>query len=257
MTLAQHTFYMTIRHVRELLRQPWWIAVTLVQPVIWLLLYGALFKNVVQIPGFHGGSYIEFLAPGVVVMTALFASGWGGMPLIDDIERGVTDRFLVSPVKRTALISGRLVHSSLTIAIQSIIIVILALIDGAVFSGGFGGVVVMIVVAMILGAAFGAISNGLALLARREETLIAVMNFVLLPLTFLSSAFMQQNLIPTWMQHVADFNPVNWAVVAGRSAVSSNPDWGLIASRAGLLIALLLLCLAFATNAFRTYQRSV
>jgi ABC-2 type transport system permease protein len=83
------------------------------------------------------------------------------------------------------------------------------------------------------------------------------MNFVLLPLTFLSSAFMQQNLIPTWMQHVADFNPVNWAVVAGRSAVSSNPDWGLIASRAGFLTALLLVCLAFATRAFRTYQRSV
>jgi ABC-2 type transport system permease protein len=257
MTLAQHTFYMTVRHVRELLRQPWWIAVTLVQPVIWLLLYGALFKNVVRIPGFHGGSYIEFLAPGVVVMTALFASGWGGMPLIDDIERGVTDRFLVSPVKRSALVSGRLVHSSLTIAIQSLIIVGLALIVGASFPGGVGGVVVMIVVAVLLGAAFGGISNGLALLARREETLIAVMNFLLLPLTFLSSAFMQQNLIPNWMQHVADFNPVNWAVIAGRSAVSSNPDWGLIASRAGFLIALLLVCLAFATRAFRTYQRSV
>lgn len=257
MTIVRHSYFMTIRHVRELLRQPWWIAVTLVQPVIWLLLFGALFKNVINIPGFQGTSYIEFLAPGVVVMTALFASGWGGMPLIDDIERGVTDRFLVSPVKRTALISGRLVHSSLTIAIQSVIIVILALIDGASFPGGFGGIVVMIVVAVMLGAAFGAISNGLALLARREETLIAIMNFVLLPLTFLSSAFMQQNLIPTWMQHVADFNPVNWAVVAGRSAVSANPDWGLIASRAGFLLALLLVCLAFATRAFRTYQRSV
>src|SRR5918912_368108 len=142
MTLARHTFYMT-RHVRELLRQPWWIAVTLVQPVIWLLLYGALFKKVVEIPGFHGGSYIEFLAPGVVVMTALFASGWSGMPLIDDIERGVTDRFLVSPVRRSALISGRLVNSALTITIQSLIIVGLALIVGASFPGGVGAVVVM------------------------------------------------------------------------------------------------------------------
>jgi ABC-2 type transport system permease protein len=248
---------MTIRHVRELLRQPWWIAVTLIQPVIWLLLYGALFKRVVQIPGFHTGSYIEFLAPGVIVMTAIFSAGWGGMPLIDDIERGVTDRFLVTPVRRTALISGRLAHASLTIIIQSLIIVGLALIVGASFPGGVGGVVVMIVVATILGAAFGALSNGLALLARREETLIAVMNFLLLPLTFLSSAFMQQNLIPRWMQHVADFNPVNWAVVAGRSAVSANTDWGVVASRAGFLVALLVVCLAFATRAFRTYQRSV
>jgi ABC-2 type transport system permease protein len=256
-TLARHTLYMTIRHVRELLRQPWWIAVTLVQPVIWLLLYGALFKKVVEIPGFHGGSYIEFLAPGVVVMTALFASGWSGMPLIDDIERGVTDRFLVSPVRRSALISGRLVNSALTIAIQSLIIVALALIVGASFPGGVGGVIVLIAVAVILGMSFGALSAGLALLARREETLIAVMQFLLLPLTFLSSAFMQQNLIPRWMQHVADFNPVNWAVIAGRAAVSTHPDWGLVASRAGFLVALLLVCLAFATRAFRTYQRSV
>ncbi len=257
MTLVQHSFYMTIRHVRELLRQPWWIAVTLVQPVIWLLLYGALFKRVVQIPGFHTGSYIEFLAPGVVVMTAIFSAGWGGMPLIDDIERGVTDRFLVTPVKRSALIAGRIANSAATIVIQSLIIIGLGLIVGASFPGGVGGVVVLIVVATLLGASFGALSNGLALLARREETLIAVMNFLLLPLTFLSSAFMQQNLIPRWMQHVADFNPVNWAVVAGRSAVSSNPDWGVVASRAGFLAALFLVCLAFATRAFKTYQRSV
>lgn len=256
-TLVRHSFYMTIRHVRELLRQPWWIAVTLVQPVIWLLLYGALFKRVVQIPGFHTGSYIEFLAPGVVIMTALFAAGWGGMPLIDDIERGVTDRFLVTPVKRIALISGRIANNALTITIQSLIIIGLGLIVGASFPGGPLGVIVLIVVAVILGACFGALSNGLALLARREETLIAVMNFLLLPLTFLSSAFMQQNLIPRWMQHVADFNPVNWAVVAGRQAVSAHPDWGIVGSRAGFLVALLVVCLGFATRAFRTYQRSV
>jgi ABC-2 type transport system permease protein len=257
MTLVQHSLYMTIRHIRELLRQPWWIAVTLVQPVIWLLLYGALFKRVVEIPGFHTGSYIEFLAPGVVVMTAIFSAGWGGMPLIDDIERGVTDRFLVTPVKRSALIAGRIANSAATIVIQSLIIIGLGLIVGASFPGGVGGVVVLIVVATLLGASFGALSSGLALLARREETLIAVMNFLLLPLTFLSSAFMQQNLIPRWMQHVADFNPVNWAVVAGRSAVSSHPDWGVVGSRAGFLVALCLVCLAFATRAFKTYQRSV
>ena len=121
MTLAQHTFYMTIRHVRELLRQPWWIAVTLVQPVIWLLLFGALFKRVVEIPGFHGGSYIAFLAPGVVVMTAMFNSAWSGMALIEDLNRGVTARFLVSPVRRQALIAGRIAKEAVVVVIQSVI----------------------------------------------------------------------------------------------------------------------------------------
>ena len=54
MTLIRHTLYMTLRHLRELWRQPWFVAVTLVQPVIWLLLFGALFKKVIEIPGFHG-----------------------------------------------------------------------------------------------------------------------------------------------------------------------------------------------------------
>jgi ABC-2 type transport system permease protein len=63
--------------------------------------------------------------------------------------------------------------------------------------------------------------------------------------------------MPKWMAHVADFNPVNWAVVAGRGAVSSHPHWGVILARAGLLAALLAVCLAFATRAFQSYQRSV
>ena len=67
------------------------------QPIIWLLLFGALFEKVVEIPGFTSDNYLTFLAPGVVVMTALFASGWAGMPVIEDLDRGVMDRFLVTP----------------------------------------------------------------------------------------------------------------------------------------------------------------
>jgi ABC-2 type transport system permease protein len=257
MNAAKQTWYMTMRHVMALWRQPWWIAVTLVQPVIWLLLYGALFKRVVDIPGFHGGSYIAFLAPGVVMMTAVFSAGWGGMSMIEDLDRGVIDRFLVSPVHRSALINGRLLQSSLSIAIQALIIVGLALIVGASFGGGVAGVLALIVVSALLGTGFGALSNGLALLMRREESLIAVMQFLLLPLTFLSSAFMQADLAPGWIQDAARFNPVNWAVEAGREAVSNSADWGLVAGRAGLLAAFALVCAFFATRAFRTYQGSV
>src|ERR1700759_3311341 len=119
---------MTARHLRELYRQPWFVAVTLVQPMIWLLLFGALFKKVVEIPGYHGGSYIAFLAPGVVVMTAMFNSAWSGMALIEDLNRGVTARFLVSPVRREALIGGRILKEAVVVVIQSVIIVAVALI---------------------------------------------------------------------------------------------------------------------------------
>jgi ABC-2 type transport system permease protein len=257
MKALRDTQHMTVRHLMALWRQPWWIAVTLVQPVIWLLLFGALFKSVADIPGFGSSNYIEFIAPGVVVMTAFFGAGWTGMPVIDDINRGVIDRFLVSPVRRGSLISGRLASSALTTAIQSVIIVVLALIVGASFANGIVGVVVLIVVSILLGSAFGCLSIGLALLVRREETLIATVQFLLLPLSFISVTFMQKSLMPDWMQSLIKYNPLNWAVEAGRAAVTANPDWGGIAGRTGLLVAFLLLCGFFAVRAFRTYQRAV
>jgi ABC-2 type transport system permease protein len=257
MTLIRETLDMTVRHLRELWRQPWFVAVTLVQPVIWLLLFGALFKKVVEIPGFHGDSYIAFLAPGVVVMTAMFNSAWSGMALIEDLSRGVTARFLVSPVRREALIAGRLVKEAVVVVIQSLIIVAIALLAGASFPGGLGGVAVLIGVSALLGATFGALSNAFALIMRQEEALIGAVQFIVLPLTFVSTTFLQSNLMPAWIRHVSDFNPVNWGVLAGRAATSADPDWGLVASRTALMVALLGLCVAFSTRAFRSYQRSV
>jgi len=179
------------------------------------------------------------------------------MALIEDLGRGVTDRFLVSPVRREALIAGRLVKEAVVILIQSVIIVLLALIVGASFPGGVGGTAVLLLVAAVLGAAFGPLSNGFALIMRQEEALIGAVQFLLLPLTFLSSAFLATNLIPWGRQQIADLNPLNWAVVAGRAATSSSPRWGPVFSRLGFLAALMVLSLTFATRAFRAYQRSV
>ncbi len=257
MKALKDTGHMTVRHLMALWRQPWWIAVSLVQPVIWLLLFGALFHSVIDIPGFGSDNYIQFLAPGVVVMTAFFAAGWTGMPVIEDIERGVIDRFLVSPVRRSSLISGRLASGSLTTAIQSLIIVVLALIVGANFDNSVLGVLALLVVTILVASAFGCLSIGLALLVRREETLIATVQFLVLPLSFMSATFMQKDLMPGWMQTVAELNPLNWAVEAGRDAVTANPDWGSIAGKSGLLAAFLVLCGVFAVRAFRTYQRAV
>jgi ABC-2 type transport system permease protein len=87
-------WHMTRRKLQSMIRQPWYLAITLVQPIIWLLLFGALFKKIVDIPGFHGGSYIDFLTPGIVVMTALFSSGWSGMGMLGDLERRLGHRAL-------------------------------------------------------------------------------------------------------------------------------------------------------------------
>jgi ABC-2 type transport system permease protein len=256
-TPLRHSRQVALRYIRALLRQRAWIGISIVQPVIWLLLFGALFKRTADIPGFSGGSYMEFLTPGVVVMLAVSSAGWVGMAFIDDINRGTMDRLLVSPIWRGALNLGSVAQSVLTIVVQSVIVISLSLAVGARFHNGVAGEAVLVAVAGLLGAVFASLSNGVAVLSRQRETLIGVVTMVTLPLTFLSSALMQQSLLPGWLHWVAKFNPVNWAVEAGRSAVGSTPDWGLIATRTGLLALVLLASAAFATRAFTTYQRSI
>lgn len=251
------SWFMTVRHLRNLFRQPAWIAISLIQPVVWLLLYGALFRKIVEIPGFGADSYIDFLTPGIVVMTCLFSAGWSGMGLIDDLDRGVVDRFLVSPASRGSLIAGRLIQGAMVGVIQALIIIALGLVVGATYPGGIAGLTALTVCAVLLGTAIGALSNGVALLSRREETMIAVSNFVLLPMTFLSSVFMAQALMPQWMQDVAQYNPVNWAVQAGREALAANGDWSIVFSRMGYLVVFTVVCTWLATRAFRVYQRSI
>jgi ABC-2 type transport system permease protein len=256
MTPLRQTWQVSLRYLRVLYRQGAWIGITLTQPLIWLLLFGALFKAVTEIPGFNG-SYINFLTPGVVVMLAVSSAGWTGMGFIEDINGGVMDRMLSTPVWRGALNLGMVAQAVVQIVIQTLVIVLLALAVGADYANGVEGVAVLVLVAALLGATFASLSNGLGVLARQRETLIGAVTLVLLPLTFLSSALMAKNLAPGWIQSVARFNPVNWAAEAGRSAATGSLDWGLVATRVGLLAALVVLSAAFATRAFGTYQRSL
>lgn len=252
-TFIADTLPLLHRHVRTSLRIPIWLVVTMVQPVIWLTLYGQLFRRVVEIPGFGASSYVEFLTPGVVIMTAFFGSAWSGMGLLDDLDHGVLDRLLATPVHRGAVIAARVLHAALTVAAQSVIIVVLGLLLGASLPGGVGGFLAILLLAGLLGAGFSAISNGVALLTRREETLIAVINFFGLPLTFLSTAFMAAELMPEWIRAVARVNPVNWAVDGARAAMLGQEPattWG----SAALLAGFVLLGGIFATQAFRAYR---
>jgi ABC-2 type transport system permease protein len=258
MSLAlAHSRAMTVRHLRALIRQPWWVAISLVQPVIWLLIFGALFQKVVEIPGFGGGDYNDFLTPGVVVMTALFSGGWLGMSVIWDLDRGVLDRFLVSPVSRGALITGRLGYQSVVTVIQSLIVVGLGYAVGADFPGGVPGVLVLLLASVLLVAGFGALSIGFGLLTRKEESLVGAVQLIILPASFLSAAFMELSLAPGWIRDIARFNPVDWAVQASREALGADADWAFVGSRLGLLVAFALVCAVLATRAFRTYQRSL
>ena len=190
-------------------------------------------------------------------MLAVSSAGWSGMGFIEDIHGGVMDRQLASPVWRGALNAGTVLYTAVTIMLQTLLIVLLGLALGATYAGGVAGVLALILIGGLLGASFSSLSNGVAVLARQREALIGAVTMVVLPLTFLSTALMQKSLMPSWIQTVAKFNPVNWAVEAGRSAAIQQTDWGLVAIRVGLLAGLALVCATFAARAFTHYQRSL
>ena len=257
--LVTHSTLLIGRAVRTLARQPAYAAMMLVQPVVWLLLFGQLFHNVVHVPGFttRSGSYLEFITPGVIVMTALFSSGWAGTVYIEDMDRGVMDRLLASPVRRGAVMAGTLAYQALTTVVQTLIVFGIAYAAGARFAGGVAGIAITVLAASLIAMIIASFSNAIALLVRQQEALIGINQFIVLPLQFLSSSVMDTRVAPHWVRHAARYNPVDWAVVAGREALSGDPAWGAVWPRLGLLAALALAMAWLATRAFRTYQRSV
>jgi ABC-2 type transport system permease protein len=256
-TFLTHTLLLTGRQLRWAVRMPAFLVMNLVQPVIWLLLFGQLFKSVIEIPGFGiGQSYLEYLTPGVVMMLALFGSAWSGTVYIQDMDRGVMDRFLTSPTNRGAMIMSTLVYQSILAVGQSLIVVGIAFWAGARFEGGFAGVLLLLLGVVLLTAVFCSFSNTVALLTRDHTALIGISQLITLPLMFLSSAIMNTKLSPEWVQNVAAYNPFEWAVIVGREALSAHPDWASLWGHAGLLAALAVVMAALATSAFRVYQRS-
>jgi len=110
---------------------------------------------------------------------------------------------------------------------------------------------------LLLGAAFATFSDALGLLLRKEESVIAAVTFLVLPLSFLSTLLMPSQEVTPWIRDVAAYNPVNWAGEVARESLHADPNWGLAFSRLGFLVALALACLGLAVRAFRSYQKSV
>ncbi|HEV2362062.1 MAG TPA: ABC transporter permease [Acidimicrobiales bacterium] len=251
------SWQLTYRQLRNFARQPYFVAITLVQPMIWLLLFGQLFKNVSHLQGFPGGSYIGYLTPGVVVMTSLFSNGWSGMGYITIMERGVLDRLLVSPVSRASIITGGLGYQATTTTIQSLIVLGIGFIAGARFPGGPLPLLALLVACLLLGSAFSSFSNQMALRIRKEESVIAMVNFLVLPLSFLSTTLLPSEIVPGWIRQAARYNPVNWAVVIGRQTLQTHVDYGVIADHLLGLAAVAVAMAWIAARAFKAYQRSV
>jgi ABC-2 type transport system permease protein len=255
-TTLRQTLFLTARVLRNLARQPIWIVVMIVQPMFWLLLYSQLFRRITELPGFGTTSYIDYLTPGVAVMTAFFSGSWAGMGMIEDLDRGVVERFLTTPARRGAVVFGRILESAIVATLQAILILLTGLALGAT-NGGVEGWLVIMLASFLIAAGFAGISHGIALLTRQEASMIAIAQFIGLPLLFFSSLLIARELIPGWMRSLSLLNPVEWAVRAARGEALPGTDWGEMGAFLLLLLAFAALAGSFATWCFRSYQRAL
>jgi ABC-2 type transport system permease protein len=251
MNIITDTWYITLRDLRARIRMPVFIFMSLFQPVLWLVLFTQIFKSLGGLPGIGGSSYLQFFAPGVLVMTVLFGSAFSGFGMLWDIDTGVLSKMLATPVTRISIIAGRVIATVVVLLIQALIIIILALIMGVHLATGVPGVLFAFFLLALLGLGFSAFSNGLALLLKRQENVMAVTNMLTMPLMFLSSLMMPAALLPGWLNTVRQLNPVDYAVVGVRDLIVTGYIWDDLWLSLVVLAALALVGIAFGTLMFR------
>jgi ABC-2 type transport system permease protein len=236
------------------LRMPLWSLFSLIQPLLWLFIFTALFKNFATLPGFPSGSYVDYFLPGVLIMTVLFGSSWSGVSLLREITAGTVDKMLVSPVSRSAIVLSRVMHSAVQVVLQVVIVLVVAWLMGANTTLNPAMLIASIVIILMLGIAFASISNGLAILMQREEPLVITGNLMTLPLMFFSSAMVPEQFMPSWIHYIAMVNPVEYAVSAVRSVLSPTPDFIMFA-KSGLIVFIVMgVTLAWAISAFKALR---
>jgi ABC-2 type transport system permease protein len=218
MYLLADTWYLLEKYLRLSIRMPLWTLFGLIQPLIWLVIFGQLFKTIGELPGFPAGSYLEFLTPGILVMTVLFGSSWSGVNLLREINFRIIEKMLVTVVSRESIVLSRVLHSCLILLVQTWVILLVGLLMGVRIPGGIVGFLWCSLIAGLLGIGFSSLSNGLAMLFKKEEPLVVMGNFMTLPVMFLSSAFVPQEFLPSWIAAIAMINPVQYAVEAMQMA---------------------------------------
>lgn len=201
------------------IRNPFVLVVSLAQPIIFLILFTQVFGNVAgqALPG--SISYETYLVPAIAVQVALTAATTSGVGLVNDIENGMFEKVLVTPMNRGAIFLGKTLAELLRIAIQVSIILVLGVVLGANITTGIPGAIGIVGVAIVFSLWFVALSNTFAIVTQDQESTIIGANLLLFPLLFVSSAFLPLETLPDWIQTVAAFNPVTYGVDAARAII--------------------------------------
>jgi len=242
----QETFALARRLFIQLQRRPSTLVAGIIQPLLWLVLFGALFQNVPE--GLFGTSqnYGQFLGAGVIVFTAFSGALNAGLPVMFDREFGFLNRLLVAPLaSRFSIVLASAIFITALSLIQTAAIVAVSAWLGAGLPGPLGlSVVTAIVLLLVLGVT--ALSLGLAFALPGHVELIAVIFVTNLPLLFASTALVPLSFMPTWLQAIASLNPLSYAIEPIRyvylhshwslSSVVLQAPWGSVTMGVALLV---------------------
>ncbi|WP_226012632.1 ABC transporter permease [Halomicrobium salinisoli] len=208
------------RWTLKAVRNPFVITGSLLQPIIFFVLFTQVFGGVATQALDSNGtaiSYETYLVPAIAVQVSLAAAASSGIGLVNDIEEGMFDKVLVTPMRRSAVFLGKSLAEITRIAAQIVIILVLGALLGARYQTGLPGVVGIVAVGVVFSLWFTAFSNIVALVTRDQESTIIGANILQFPLLFVSSAFLPLDALPGWIQVVARFNPITYGVDAARA----------------------------------------
>lgn len=242
------------RNLRKLVRVPMLLFFSLFQPLLWLLLFTQIFARLGEFPQFRAqgyDSYLMFFAPSVLTMTVLTSAFQSGMGMVTDLEQGMLDKFLISPIHRSSVLLGKVLADGARMLMQGTLVLVVALAMGARIHTGIVGFVVMLVVAALFGIAWAGLSNVVALRTRNSELTMMIGILLTFPLLFLSTSMMPPDLLPDWLETVARFNPVSYVIDTARAFMNFSYDWGQMLQALGVIVLVGAFALTGATRAFR------
>lgn len=235
MTFFRDTWIIFTRALGLSLRQPMWVLIGLLQPILYLTLFGPLLQTVAANSGFEGDAWQVFV-PGLLVQLGIFGGLFVGFGIIAEWRSGVIDRQLVSPASRASIIAGRALRDVLVIVVQAIVLI------GCAFFMGLrvppAALLVGLVLVALLGAAFSFISNAIGIATKSEDALAPMVNTLALPILLLSGILLPMTMAPAWLQVVSNFNPFKHIVEALRAVFLNHFNDPIVLI--GLVLAVLL-----------------
>lgn len=210
---------LSVRNLIRNMRTPMLMAMSLVQPIAWLVFFSQTFTGLTDTPQFRGAgvtSYLSYFVPGMVVLSVMFTGVTSAMSTITDIDSGMLDKFLASPIPRTSILLGRVIADAFTMLAQGAVVLVVAVLMGARIQAGILGGVGLLALATVLGMLWAGLANLVALRTRSSELTMVVGLLLTLPAIFLSSAFLPSSLLPSWLQRVSDWNPASYVITTGQ-----------------------------------------